>query len=74
MDLTNLKYKKVNIKIEEGINLLTATGRVMQVINEGRISGDETKFCAITTWGDGIVCVADQTKTGTDTFTIARKK
>ena len=63
---------KIHIDIRSGIDPEDAVRKVAQVINGGRISKDNTKYCFITTWADDtIVCTRDYRKS--DCFVVYKK-
>ena len=51
----NLNNKLMTIKIEDGIDDLTAVSLVKQVIEQGKISDNGNSYCYLTMFGD--MCV-----------------
>lgn len=47
-----------------------ALAHVRLVIELGRISNNGKQYCYATSFNDGVLVFADQTRTGTDTFTV----
>ena len=58
------------IIIHHDIDDLQATYYVMEVIRQGKISEDDTQYCYITTFNNGVAVHADLTKTGTPVFHV----
>lgn len=64
---------KIHIDIRDNINEETALNRVMQVIKLGRISKDNTMYCYMTAFNDGInVSTNDYRKS--DCFIVWKNK
>lgn len=67
------KAQKIRITIEDGIDPTTALERVKEVIHGGRVSKNETLYCYVTVFNDGIVVsVSDYRKS--DCFRIYKTK
>jgi hypothetical protein len=52
------------------VSLDEALAHVRLVVEEGRVSRNGEQFCYVTHFSDGVLVFADQTRTGTDTFTV----
>lgn len=49
---------------------LEALTYVIEVVDRGRISNYNKQYCYVTSWPNGVVVIAQQTKKGTDTFIV----
>lgn len=65
---------KINITIEDNVDIKTALLCVEHVISLGKISNNNTQYCYATTWTDGTYVLADKTKRGNSTFRVGRKR
>ena len=64
---------KIIIDVRDDVDLEVAIERVKHVISEGRVSKNNTLFCFITTWSDGIrVHTRDYRKN--DCFVVTKDK
>lgn len=64
---------KVYIDIRDGIDHATAVDRVARVMSKGRISDNNTKYCYVTTWEDGIL-VYTRERRKSDCFVVLMDK
>ena len=49
---------------------LEALTYVTEVVKGGRVSEYGKQYCFVTSWSNGVVVIAQQTKKGTDTFIV----
>ena len=54
--------EKIIIQNETDLPMTDAMVYVKHVISHGRISKDETQYCYVTTWPDGVIVYADKNK------------
>lgn len=64
---------KIYIDVRDGIDPSIAAERVAEVIKQGRISENNTKYCYVTKWTDGII-VYTREKRKNDCFVILMDK
>ena len=62
----------MTIKIEDGIDDLTAISLVKQVIEQGKISNNGTSYCYLTVFVD--ICVETQQYRKTPCFRVCKKE
>lgn len=60
---------KIIIHCWNGIDHQEALGKVLAVVEQGKISGDGKSYCYVTKWGDRIVATREPRK-GTKTYTF----
>ena len=67
------KYRglKMTIKIEDGIDDLTAISLVKQVIEQGKISNNGNSYCYLTLFGD--ICVETRQYRKSPCFRVYKK-
>lgn len=65
---------KINITIENDVELISALLSVARVIEQGKISDSGKKYCYVTTFKDGIGIYADTLKSGNLTFRVFMEK
>ena len=64
---------KIIIKCDdESISDLVVMHHVKAVIQDGLVSENNTAYCFITKWANGISVYADKTKAGTHVFNVWR--
>ena len=63
---------RLRVKIEDEIDPLFALSCVDAVIGKGRISKNNTQYCYVTTFRNGVVVCASRTRKGTDTFFVCK--
>ena len=61
----------MTIKIEDGIDDLTAVGLVKQVIERGKISNNGNNYCYLTVFGD--MCVETKQNRKSPCFRVYKK-
>lgn len=67
-----MKNNKIHIDIRDNIDHETAIKRVLKVVQDGRVSSDNTEYCWLTTWTDNIaVSVRDYRKS--DCFIVYKQ-
>lgn len=72
--LHTITMNRIIINNEAGISDMEALWLVLSVVKGGRVSDDGRKYCLCSTWKNAAVTVfSDQTKSGTDTFTITKQ-
>lgn len=64
---------KIIIDVRNGVDLETAMSRVKHVISEGRVSKNNTLFCFLTTWVDGITVHTREYRKN-DCFVVTQEK
>ena len=62
----------MTIKIEDGIDDLTAISLVRQVIEQGKISNNGTSYCYLTVFGN--ICVETQQYRKTPCFRVYKEE
>ena len=62
----------MTIKIEDGIDDLTAISLVKQVIEQGKISNNGTSYCYLTVFGN--ICVETQQYRKTPCFRVYKEE
>ena len=63
---------KMTIKIEDGIDDLTAVSLVKQVIEQGKISDNGNSYCYLSMFGD--ICVETRQHRKSPCFRVYKKK
>ena len=69
--LNHNKRKSMTIKIEDGIDDLTAISLVKQVIEQGKISNNGNSYCYLTLFGD--ICVETRQYRKSPCFRVYKK-
>ena len=66
---------KINITIQDGLDIEMSLLQIAHVIKGGRISTTAGKkhYCHCTTWRDGTAVLAGITKKGNDTFSVVKE-
>ena len=67
-------HKKFTVTITDDTEEWNAILKVSQVISDGLVSNNNTQYCYVTVFSNGIHVYADRTKSGIHTFRVCTKK
>jgi len=67
--------RKIHIRVHStDISDVTALVCVLKVVEQGRLSGGDREYCAVTTFTNGLVVAASTTRAGDDSFWVGREE